>query len=492
MNGNETPPTGNPENAAFAGSSPAMRTIFPQQIEENGSPDTVPTQETPELAKVKFPKRIRHRGKVLAAIYAKCKGRASYRVAWQVAGQRKMASFASYALAKLHADKLVKDLAKGSQVTALHPAQARDALAAFERLADFYTATGRRVSLLAAVSDFVEVAGKLRGRTLDEAVTGYMRTVVSVTRKDIKEAVTEFLQAATPRTKAAEGQRAQLSANYAYNREMQLNRFAATFPNTAVCDLSKEHLDAFIGALAKVQPTAKNGRAAGSAKSRNHYRATVRQFLQWAVRKDYLSATHRLNEADGMTPEIANTSETGIYTPGEFAALLAAADEALRPIIAIGGLAGLRTAELLRLDWADGWRVAGHIEITAGKAKTRQRRLVEICPALAAWLEPYRTETAGKLWPGHEITFQQHLAALCDAAKVTRINNGLRHAFCTCHFAAHANENQTAQQAGNSPAMIHAHYKGLATRGEAEKWFTVQPQRAANIVPMTAATAANP
>jgi hypothetical protein len=43
-----------------------------------------------------------------------------------------MASFPSYSLAKRHADGLVKDLAKGSQVTALHPAQARDALAALE------------------------------------------------------------------------------------------------------------------------------------------------------------------------------------------------------------------------------------------------------------------------------------------------------------------------------------------------------------------------
>jgi hypothetical protein len=31
--------------------------------------------------------------------------------------------------------------------------------------------------------------------------------------------------------------------------------------------------------------------------------------------------------------------------------------------------------------------------------------------------------------------------------------------------------------AGNSPAMIHAHYKGLATKAEAEKWFGVRPQK---------------
>jgi hypothetical protein len=71
---------------------------------------------------VKYPKRIKYRGKVLATIY-KPKSYPLYRVAWQVAGQRRMASFPSYSLAKRHADGLVKDLAKGSQVTALHPAQ---------------------------------------------------------------------------------------------------------------------------------------------------------------------------------------------------------------------------------------------------------------------------------------------------------------------------------------------------------------------------------
>jgi len=471
-----------------------MRTSFPQEIEVSGVPDTALTQETAESesAKVKFPKRIKHRGRVLATIYAKSKGRDSYRVAWHVAGQRRMASFPSYSLAKRHADGLVKALAKGSQVTALHPAQARDALTALERLADFYRTTGRRVSLLAAVSVFVESSEKLHGRSVDEAVEGFLRTVADVKRKDIKEAVTEFLQADAPRTKAADGQRAQMSGKYAYNRKLQLNRFADTFQNTGVNELSKEHLDKFIGSLDKIKSKSRNGRAAASAKSRNHYRAAVRQFLRWAIRKDYLPPTHRLLEADAMRPERANTAAVEFYTPDEFAALLNTAKDdyaKLRPIIAIGGLGGLRTAELLLLDWADVWRVPGHIEITAGKAKTRQRRLAKICPALAAWLKPFRTLTTGKLWTGHEITFQQSFVELCKDADVTRKANGLRHSFCTYHFAANANENQTAQQAGNSPAMIHAHYKGMATKAEAKKWFNVRPTRTANNIIRLPATA---
>src|SRR6266699_3195086 len=54
-----------------------------------------------------------------------------------------------------------------------------------------------------------------------------------------------------------------------------------------------------------------------------------------------------------MSPEHGNTAEVAFYTPKELRALLNAADETLRPLLAIGGLAGLRTAELLRLDWAD-------------------------------------------------------------------------------------------------------------------------------------------
>ncbi len=61
--------------------------------------------------------------------------------------------------------------------------------------------------------------------------------------------------------------------------------------------------------------------------------------------------------------------------------------------------------------------------------------------------------------------------------------------FARYHFALNANENLTAAQAGNSPAMIHGHYKGLATKAEAEKWFNVLPANAAkNVIPLKAAT----
>jgi integrase len=146
----------------------------------------------------------------------------------------------------------------------------------------------------------------------------------------------------------------------------------------------------------------------------------------------------------------------------------------------------------LRLTWQDVFRVPGHIEITAGKSKTRQRRLVEVCPALAAWLEDYRQLT-GKVCTitaaSVDVLWQQQFLKLCDDAKVSRRRNGLRHGFCSFHFALHSNENLTAAQAGNSPAMIHAHYKGLATKAEAEKWFAIAPaETARSVIPLAAVT----
>ena len=428
---------------------------------------------------MRFPQTIKHR-RFEATIYGKGEKYNYYRIAYYAAGKRHLRNFKTFSEAKTEAERIVRDLANGSQSAALSADQSRDAITAFEMLEAFRQASGRRVSLPAAISQFVESSKKLGERTLNEATDGFLKTVAVVAAKNISEAVQEFLHAAKGRTKASEGQRAQLSAKYAYNRQLQLEKFADAFPGTAVCDLTKGHLDGFIESLDKLKSKSRNRRKAVSPKSRNHYRAVVRQFLLWAVRKDYLSVTHRLLEADGLRPEHSNTAAVESYTPDELDALTAAAKDdlsALRPLFAIGGMAGLRTAELLSLDWTDVWRVPGHIEITAGKAKTRQRRLVEICPALATRLEPFRTNKSGKLWTGHEVTFQQSFVEICATAKVKRKSNGLRHAFCTYHYALHANENLTAQQAGNSPAMIHAHYKGLATKAEAEKWFQVAPNR---------------
>jgi integrase len=64
-------------------------------------------------------------------------------------------------------------------------------------------------------------------------------------------------------------------------------------------------------------------------------------------------------------------------------------------MLVIGAFAGLRDAEIKRLDWSEIDLVRGHIEVKASKAKSARRRIVQIQPNLSAWLRPY----SGKAGP---------------------------------------------------------------------------------------------
>lgn len=148
-------------------------------------------------------------------------------------------------------------------------------------------------------------------------------------------------------------------------------------------------------------------------------------------------------------------------------------------------MAGVRFSELKKLTWELLFRVAGHIEINVSKSKTRSRRLVTVVPSLEQWLAPYQ-QYSGPLWTGSRQDFHDRFASLLDLLKIPHRSNGLRHGFVSYHLALHANENLTAMESGNSPQVIHEHYKGLATKAEAEKWFAVAPAKAENVVLMTA------
>ena len=437
---------------------------------------------------MKFPKVIRNKkAKVEVTIYGKKPGYAFYRVCWRAGGQRRMKSVATYSAAKQFAEEMLSDIAKGSQKTALTSGQAVDALAALERLQGFYVTTGRRVSLLSAVSQYCAAAGKLDG-DLSEAVDGYLNAVATVKRMDTAQAAEQFIEERKLKTVAKDGRRPQISPEHAYNTAIWLREFGNSFPGHAVCDLAKAHLDTYMQKHAKAAP-----------KTRNERRGVVKMFLGWCVSKDYLRPTHRVLEAGGMKHEIADPETIDLYTAAQLQVMLARASTQpaplkdgekperdyrdLLPVVALAGLAGLRFKEITRLTWQDVLGRPDHIEVKAAKSKTRSRRLIPICPALAAWLEPYRVRT-GLVWPKGYDMLHEDFGDLRAELEIPDRRNGLRHSFISAHFAAHSDENLTAAQAGNSPAMVHKHYKGLLTKKEGEAWFAVAPAQAENVIPM--------
>jgi len=445
---------------------------------------------------VKFPFLVKHRD-ATATIYGRTVRYPLYRLAYKADGRRRLQAFKTFAEARAEGERRVRQIANegGSAATLTQ----RDAAAykfAQSKLADLRASLNASrtdrdeppitLTLEDAILEFVEAKRALGTRRLAEAVKGFLATVAQVRRVSVLDAAEEFLKERDARTRPEkEGARPRLSPAMAYQDRNRLRRLTDAFRMDA-CDLAPEHLDLFFGEhLRDLAP-----------RSRNHFRSTLHVWFKWCVRKCYLPANHRLGESNGFCPdgrrkEPADAGEVQLYTAREFAALLRRSEGPLQVLLAIGGLAGLRTEELLRLEWSDLWRRPGWIEITRGKAKTRQRRLVPVCPALAAWLGPWRRHTEGRVFNYGFNKLHRDFRAAAEAAGVRRRDNALRHAFISCRLALVLNEHQVAGESGTSPQMLHTHYRELVTPDEARAWFNVLPEgAAANIVSLPAGGAA--
>lgn len=242
---------------------------------------------------------------------------------------------------------------------------------------------------------------------------------------------------------------------------------------------------------------------------------TPRHIEDWLASMNHLSGTTRANAfrdirilvrfclnrgwmlrdpLAGVERPRADANETEIISPTQAAALLAAASQAILPSLAIKLFAGLRSTEVYRLDWKD--VTATHVIVRAANAKTRSRRAIEITENLSAWLSDFRklegpvAPMSVKLW--HRCIRETAKAAdeaAATAAKTAGLEiegplvgklpqNFARHSFGTYHYALHQNETKTAALMGNTPAMVHRHYRAVVTEAEARDYFSIIPSPA--------------
>ena len=119
------------------------------------------------------------------------------------------------------------------------------------------------------------------------------------------------------------------------------------------------------------------------------------------------------------------------------------------PYVAISLFAGLRAAELQKLDWAEIDLDGGHIEVTAAKSKTSRRRLVPVADNLRAWLEPL-AQIAGPVAP---IGLRKRFDGVKEAAgfKVWE-SNSMRHTFGSYRLAQCQDAAKVSLEMGTSPA----------------------------------------
>ena len=219
-----------------------------------------------------------------------------------------------------------------------------------------------------------------------------------------------------------------------------------------------------------------------SGRTKNNYLTAISTVFSYAQMKSYLPR-ERKSEAEFATRYDDSGGDIGIYTPAQLDTLLRHIEKRVIPFLAFGAFAGLRSAEIVRLEWEDVLWDQGFIEIKARKAKTASRRLIPILPALTAWLVTWRNAKGQVLTKiRDEFALAKQFKRAVDRITgedklplVKIVHNGLRHSFITYRMALEKNAASVALEAGNSPKMIFEHYRELATPTTAKNWFAVMP-----------------
>jgi integrase len=387
-------------------------------------------------------------GRASVSIYKRTapNGSPCFMVASYASGKRKFISYASDAEAIEAAGTLARRMSetdtKAAQMTEAQAVEYVNAARELEPLG---------ISLTDAVSRYIE-AFKISGDVV-AAAKFYRERHRPVTAKRVADAVEELLQHQT-----ANG----ASPRYLPPLRSRLARFAADFQKD-VGSVTTPQIQEWLDAKHFKPHNLKS------------FVTMFHTFFDYCQARGYCD----FNPAQGLQRVKIKGGSVEIYTPAEIARLLSAASPDFRPCIVLGAFAGLRSAEIERLEWSDIDFEQRHIVIGAHQSKTATRRIVPLADNAADWLAlTPAAQRAGSLWKRKHDQFHDAQRDTAAAAKVKWKSNGLRHSFVSCVFALTNDAGRTAGFAGNSPAVVHKFYRELVRPADARQWFNVRPQSA--------------
>ena len=375
-------------------------------------------------------------------------GYPEFTLSWKEGGRRKVRSFSCMDEARMIAQQITVKITNGWQIGSEATKRDLEVLWHCERQAAQFG-----VTLAAAIDEWVSARTAVVGITLSDAVRFYQanRSDLFPTRSNV-QAAAEF---------SLSLKRKGVSAIYVRSATASLKRFTDAVSGN-IADVTVADINRFLHGLKKLGPVSKNG-----------IRRNIVTMFGFAKRNGYLHPDRKTAAEQSESFKEPET-EIEIFTPEEMERLLLTAHARILPLIAIGGFAGIRSAEVCRLNWEDIKWDRGHIEIAGKKAKTAARRLVPLSDNLKAWLAPWRGET-GKI-----ISITDYSGALSDTAVKAKIpggwrQNALRHSFISYRVAETGDVARTSLEAGNSPKMIFRHYREIVDGEAAKAWWSIRP-----------------
>ena len=396
-----------------------------------------PIAETPDAGKiVKLPTRRRavktdSRFKVIE--FENKSGSESFRVdGYKRDGSRVRENFATVAAANCRQIELETEYLKGHaetgiQATKLTPDQLRLSEAAIIQLGEDWA------HLLDAVSHWKQhgkKASELESKDLDTAIDDYLK----------------WLEAGTFR-KATKN-----------HWKVRMTVFKNSVGRSNVGDVTPEFVEAFIA-----------GRGV-SAVGKDTYRRAVSRFFSWCIEKKWIGS----NPARKLTrTRKAESAPPAVLTVKQCKALLKASErEGLAPYVAVCLFGGIRPFEASRLTWKSVNLKDREIRLEANQTKTRKARVVAVCDTMAAWLEAHK----GKAF--YPKNWRRKFAAVKAKAKITTWPaDVLRHTAASHYFRQSGSYGRTAEQFGNSEAIIKAHYQGRVTSDDTKKFYALRPAK---------------
>ena len=450
-----------------------------------------------------FPMIVR-KGSCHVKIYrGKNKGVETYYVCYYLGGIRKLVNFSDFERARKEAKFVADRLDAGESNVLVMTSADRVSYQFARRQLD---PLGLRLET--AAMEYAEAKKKLGPVPLWQAVDYFLEWGPGQLKKPVAEVVEELL---TSKDESLVSDLYIKALRYAFDKFLQ--RFKGN-----ILDIRGTEINEWLRGLGM------------GARSQNNMRQAIKSLFIYAMRRRYLPRDH--DELSAVPVVKEPLIDTEVFTPAELIEILCFTPERMLPFMVIGAFAGVRHAELQRLEWTDLLLDRGYVVVRATQSKTGSRRLVPIQENLRVWLsrmQPGEREVCEvanmasaiallvreinrnrrAVWAQANQVSEDQLKETMKAArkelaaaKAARSKqahknslppgaetsdtegwtpfvwkqNALRHSFISYRLAENPNMAVVSFESGTSPQMVHRNYKALVNVAVAKEWFGITPE----------------
>lgn len=408
-------------------------------------------------------------------------------------GERKRETFARSNMngekgAKARADEIARSIANSlADVVTLSSADRDNYRIATQALAPL------GIPLAAAIEEYVAAKKSIPGHTLLEATTFFNRGFVE---RRICPPTLDILAKllAQLRDDRRDEER------YVKPLKKDLEKFGAAFPDLQLAneDSVREYLRGLKTSKAKRDRETGEVIPAGapvSARRRDNVRDAIVLLMRFARKKEFLPPD-KTSAAEHIA-KISEGHEVTTYAPEQVSKILAyfaTQDPDWFPWAAIQAFAGLRSSEVLRLQWERVRWDEQYIAVSSRVArKVKTSRKPPILPVLAQMLAPWRGKSDGfvipRRWKHMNAAHTRAIAGLKKALGWSVWDtNALRHSFGSNRLGILKDIAKVAHEMGNSPGRVREDYNNPKSEAEALAYFSIQPPTTlAKVIPFVAA-----